>query len=242
MSLFARTFVVTVVLASLCSCAAMEENYRETYCNYDGSYRRGYNDARYYRPMDVYESSSCLPEQKVAADRGYADGYRAAVAARSGVVIVPAQPVMAAPPAGYPAAPPQGYPASPPPGYTPPAGSPPPGYAGTPPPPPSGTPPPPPPGVASPTGATPPPGMAPPAAGTSAYPPPPPGQGGHSVPTQASCTVNADCPINTFCKNRGDGQSQCLGDGVPGQYCTSSDDCQHGLTCRPYGGMLSTCQ
>lgn len=225
MKRFIHSFVLSVVLASLCGCAAMEESYRETYCNYDGSFRRGYNDARYYRPMDVYESESCFPEQKAAADRGYSDGYRSAIAARSGVVIVPAQPapVIVAPAgtppppgAGYP---PPGTPPPPPPGYAPP-----PSGAGYPPPPPTGTPPPPPSGA------------------SSAYPPPPPGQGAHSIPVQASCTVNADCPINTFCKNRGDGQSMCLGDGVPGQYCTSSEDCQHGLTCRPVEGALSTCQ
>ncbi len=100
----------------------------------------------------------------------------------------------------------------------------------------------------------------PPAAQPQPYPqaqpyPPPPGQGAapdNSGATRRSdwdtatqgypyCNSGVDCGSGTFCRDRGDGVSMCMGGGVTGAPCAVGTDCSSGLFCRDRGDGLKLC-
>ena len=67
------------------SCAAMMNSYRETYCNYDGAYKKGMNDAQSRQAMAQDFADPCFNEQKAQAERGYREGYNDGLAHRDPV-------------------------------------------------------------------------------------------------------------------------------------------------------------
>ncbi|WP_437308143.1 hypothetical protein [Sorangium sp. So ce388] len=70
------------VLIGLPACAALQQQYRDMYCNGDGAYRKGYNDAKEDKPQDTELVPLCLPEQRAVAGVAYTRGYREGTAAR----------------------------------------------------------------------------------------------------------------------------------------------------------------
>jgi hypothetical protein len=71
-----KTLAIALSLFSLSSCAAMTKDYQDTYCNYDGAYKKGTIDFAEKGKMDPGSLYPCEPEQKKEAERGYRDGFR----------------------------------------------------------------------------------------------------------------------------------------------------------------------
>lgn len=55
------------------------------------------------------------------------------------------------------------------------------------------------------------------------------------------CNSGTDCGQGTFCRDRGDGVSMCMGNGVTGAPCRQGTDCSSGLFCRDRGDGLHLC-
>jgi hypothetical protein len=70
-------------------CAAMEQNFRDNYCNYDGAYKKGYNDSRMGGTMTEGNFQLCYPEQRAESEKGYREGFRAGVGDRGQVQVIP---------------------------------------------------------------------------------------------------------------------------------------------------------
>ena len=150
--LLAGTATLALGLA-LSNCAGMEQMYRDSYCDYNGAYKKGMNDARAGNPMDVSASRVCAPEQKSAADQGYREGYTEAVRSQPSSVTVNLN-----------------------------------------------------------------------------------GRGGGGYePEIPQCRSSGDCGFGKFCRDRGNGNKVCMGDGAGGAPCVTSGDCGSGLFCRTGG-------
>ncbi len=84
-----KKILITFSLILLTACASprkqkearLEEQkrnaYSQTYCNYNGAYRKGYNDAQTQKPMSVDLEQNCVPERRTQVSTGYMDGYQA---------------------------------------------------------------------------------------------------------------------------------------------------------------------
>ncbi len=70
-----KNLVLIVAALSLSSCAAMTQQYRETYCNYDGAYKLGANDYEQKGKMDPGSLYPCEGDSRKEAERGYREGY-----------------------------------------------------------------------------------------------------------------------------------------------------------------------
>jgi len=77
--------MLAFVLIGSTACGALEQQQRAMYCNGDGAYRKGYNDAKEGKMQDEQLIPFCLPEQRDAVGVSYASGYREGSAARNGV-------------------------------------------------------------------------------------------------------------------------------------------------------------
>lgn len=76
--------LLLLVSASMVSCAAMMESWRKTYCNYDGAFKAGMNDARSGKDMNMSFSGPCNPQSRPDVERGYREGYTRGVCAGQG--------------------------------------------------------------------------------------------------------------------------------------------------------------
>ena len=62
-------------ILSLCSCAAMKQQWVDTHCAKEDAYAEGMNAARSAKPMDVQGYSICSPDSKDAIMASYREGY-----------------------------------------------------------------------------------------------------------------------------------------------------------------------
>ena len=77
-----------LVAALLCGgCAMNVEAYRKTYCNYDGAFKRGEDDAEYHRKTNEQFISYCLADQKAHAENGYRNGYMTTAGSTLGRIV-----------------------------------------------------------------------------------------------------------------------------------------------------------
>jgi hypothetical protein len=67
--------IIALLLLTLTSCAAMEEDYRAQMCNREAAYEKGVNDANEQKPMDSRFASICAPDLQRAVREGYREGY-----------------------------------------------------------------------------------------------------------------------------------------------------------------------
>jgi hypothetical protein len=77
---------------SLCSCAASMAAWREAYCNYDGAYKLGMNDARSGKEMSGAVSMHCPLPGRAAVEQGYREGYTAGATPGAGGVALSGEP------------------------------------------------------------------------------------------------------------------------------------------------------
>ena len=66
---------LALVALFFCGCAASVAEYRTKYCNYDGAFTRGSDDAENMRKVSEAWITYCTPEQKQHAENGYRSGY-----------------------------------------------------------------------------------------------------------------------------------------------------------------------
>lgn len=69
--------LVSGMVLALGGCAAMQQQYAETYCHYDGAYKAGMNDYNEGKQMNPQFSQPCSPQVRADAERGYREGYTA---------------------------------------------------------------------------------------------------------------------------------------------------------------------
>ena len=67
--------VVLFACFLLIGCAELHQYMVDNYCNYEGAYTLGSNDASADRPMSIHQTSSCPEESKSKAQQGYREGY-----------------------------------------------------------------------------------------------------------------------------------------------------------------------
>ncbi|MEI6790376.1 MAG: hypothetical protein WCK42_04260 [Myxococcaceae bacterium] len=67
--------IILVLVAMLVNCASFREHIRENYCNYEGAYTAGMNDATSGARMNNGLASLCPEVSKVEVQRGYREGY-----------------------------------------------------------------------------------------------------------------------------------------------------------------------
>lgn len=53
-----------------------QEEYRRTYCHYDGAFKLGVNDGKNRKDMRVNVSDLCDEANKASVERGYREGYQ----------------------------------------------------------------------------------------------------------------------------------------------------------------------
>lgn len=66
---------VFLLVFSAGGCAASVEEYRTKYCNYEGAFTRGSNDAELMRKANENWITYCTPQQTSHAENGYRSGY-----------------------------------------------------------------------------------------------------------------------------------------------------------------------
>ena len=73
-------FVATSVVTLLMNCAGAMSNWRQNYCNYEGAFASGVNDASSGKKMDTIGfGNACNALNSEAVQRGYREGYTAAL-------------------------------------------------------------------------------------------------------------------------------------------------------------------
>lgn len=70
---------IVVILLAFSACAGMQADWQAQYCNHDGAYEKGMNDARSGGSMNSI-SQSCPPETQAAVAAGYREGFTAGLA------------------------------------------------------------------------------------------------------------------------------------------------------------------
>ena len=77
-----RILLAAVLMLLFPGCAGMTEMYRQSYCNFDGGFKKGMNDAQNGSPMDANFSYPCSDVEKKDAEKGYRKGYQAGLPSR----------------------------------------------------------------------------------------------------------------------------------------------------------------
>ena len=75
-------FTFLFVLFILVGCAAMQKDFLDRNCNFEGAYSLGSNDAQKAQPMNANGLAQCPDASKNKALRGYREGYNAFMASR----------------------------------------------------------------------------------------------------------------------------------------------------------------
>ena len=71
-----RKLLLLIPVAIMCSsCAKMEQWYENTYCNPNGAYSVGINDAKNSDAMQANFAASC-PDNNMAINKSYRRGYK----------------------------------------------------------------------------------------------------------------------------------------------------------------------
>lgn len=67
---------VTIMLSLITGCAAMEKEAQDRFCNQEGAYQQGVNDAQGGQNMRAdWLAYQCPSEQKIVVKKYYIDGY-----------------------------------------------------------------------------------------------------------------------------------------------------------------------
>ena len=66
---------VAFLLVFCFSCASLRESFQANYCNYEGAYSAGTNDANGGHPMSGAPAIGCPEESRAEVRRGYREGY-----------------------------------------------------------------------------------------------------------------------------------------------------------------------
>jgi len=77
-----------ISVISLIGCAAMEKDFVDNSCNYNGGFEYGTNEANEGSPMNSRRFNICPEGAREEARRGYADGYTQASESKAGNKII----------------------------------------------------------------------------------------------------------------------------------------------------------
>ena len=75
--------LMALALIGTAGCASLQQAYQNQYCNENGGFEKGMNDARSDLPMNSNFFGSCTPESQTSAQNGYRSGYAQGLAARA---------------------------------------------------------------------------------------------------------------------------------------------------------------
>jgi hypothetical protein len=64
---------------------AIRKEYRNNYCNYDGAFALGVNDARENRSMRIKVAEDCDEQDKSIVSDGYRNGYKEGLATQKNI-------------------------------------------------------------------------------------------------------------------------------------------------------------